>query len=602
MNNSAVVNLVKNYRWRSFFVRYFFLTFIPFLALFMATSIILYFNSANRIQKDAEINARQVLSSVRYSLDNTFQMVNADCSSLLLMYDEMHYILASTNSADLVFAQTVRTMQTNMKAIIGGNDSLLSIYIYCSRSGYVVSSTTLSPSSPLPGFEDTGWFPQDAGDREIRIFRRKLGSGFSNKEVITICKPIFYGSNIDGYFVANIDSPKILQIFDASNTGMSEIYLLDPLKNILLSSGTGIASTRLDFKGLTFPAGAGIPAAVREGSVVTMVSGLTNASLYVVYAYDSSLGKEGMLSPIFFALMIFVLVLAAAAIAFFLTTKFYGVIFSILQIFQGSGRPPNTPGMDNELTFINNNILSVINRNKIIEDELVRNVFTLNLAQAKALQSQLNPHFIFNTIYLISSLEMAEHRRETAVTSALSLLADILRAALDGAEILVPLEREIEYSKKYLAIENLKYRNKLLVEWDIAPETLPLYVLKLSLQPLLENAVSHGLLPLKGERRLKITARAEDGQLFISIHDNGTGIDTKTLAQIKESMDRLALDREKHLGLHNTNQRLKLIFGEKYGCTIDSGRDGTEVTIVLPLLDSLSKKMVFERETQPYFP
>ncbi|MCL2352872.1 MAG: histidine kinase [Firmicutes bacterium] len=585
MRGSPLVSLIKNYRWRSFFVRYFFLTFIPFLALFIAVSVILYINSADRIKSDMRAGARQTLSAVSYSAENVFQSMNAYCAGLRLS-DDLSYVLALSDYSNLNFSQTVRTLQDNINdLIVGSNDYLLSVYIYCSRSGYVLSSTTLSPSSPLAGFDDTGWFL--SGDSGVRIFRRRLGSDFSNKDVITFCKPYFYGNKVDGYFVANIDCARLERIYGTFTSEKSELLLLDSDKNVLLSAGKDYFTAKPILDSLVLPEAFGQPAAAKSGSGVVMASGLKSAALYVVYAYDTSLEQGALLSPLLFALMALALVLAAATVAFFLTTKFYGVILNILQIFQGSGRLPRAPGKDDELTFINNNILSVINRNKMIENELVRNVFTLNLAQAKALQSQLNPHFIYNTVYLISSLEMAEHKRETDVTTALGLLADILRAALDSGEILVPLEREIEYSRKYLAIENLKNRNKLLVDWDIVQETLPLYVLKLSLQPLLENAVSHGLMPLRGERRLRISAWKDDGQLVIRIHDNGNGIDPKTLGQIRASMNSLAMDRERHLGLHNTNQRLKLIFGEKYGCSIDSGEGGTDVTITMPALDGL---------------
>jgi len=208
-------------------------------------------------------------------------------------------------------------------------------------------------------------------------------------------------------------------------------------------------------------------------------------------------------------------------------------------------------------------------------------------AQALSLQSQLNPHFLFNTLHIVSSIEMAEHKKDTPITIILSLLRDILSEALDTSETFITLEREIAFSQKYLQIINHKYENKILLELDIDHDAKKLFILKLSMQPLLENSVYHGLSGKSGERIIKLSAKKSGNDLKITVSDNGVGIPEETLSTISTKMEKTNIEHKENIGLANTNQRIKLIFGDSYGCKVYSDKNGATVEMLLPALESI---------------
>src|SRR5882672_7930082 len=146
------------------------------------------------------------------------------------------------------------------------------------------------------------------------------------------------------------------------------------------------------------------------------------------------------------------------------------------------------------------------------------------LAQAKlqALQMQLNPHFLFNTLHAISSLM---HRDVEVADRMITRLSDLLRYALESTDAQeVPLRQELDFLRRYLEIEQTRFGDRLAVRLEIAPETLDALVPNLLLQPLVENAIRHGIEPRAKPGRIELRARCENGQLKLEVRDNGVGL------------------------------------------------------------------------------
>ena len=173
------------------------------------------------------------------------------------------------------------------------------------------------------------------------------------------------------------------------------------------------------------------------------------------------------------------------------------------------------------------------------------------LAEAKlqALQMQLNPHFLFNTLHSISSLM---HRDVEAADRMIVRLSDLLRAALEGSDTQeVELQDELEFLKRYLEIEQTRLGDRLTVKMDIQPETLRARVPNLILQPLVENAIRHGIEPRARPGRIELRAQRQNGTLALEVKDNGTGLP-----------EGKAIDEG--VGLSNTRARLRGLYGEAH--------------------------------------
>jgi LytS/YehU family sensor histidine kinase len=169
-------------------------------------------------------------------------------------------------------------------------------------------------------------------------------------------------------------------------------------------------------------------------------------------------------------------------------------------------------------------------------------------AQLQALKMQLHPHFLFNTLHAISSLM---RRDVDAAERMIARLSDLLRLTLEnvGAQE-TSLRQELEFLESYLEIEKTRFRDRLQVKMDIEPETLDARVPNLILQPLVENAVRHGVAPHAAPGLIEISARLKENKLEIQVRDNGAGLPDARRAQIKEGV-----------GLANTRARLEQLYG-----------------------------------------
>jgi two-component system LytT family sensor kinase len=190
-------------------------------------------------------------------------------------------------------------------------------------------------------------------------------------------------------------------------------------------------------------------------------------------------------------------------------------------------------------------------------------------ASLQSLQRQLHPHFLFNTLHTISALI---HRDPEAADAMLGQLSDLLRLTLDriGTQE-VPLKQELDFVQKYVEIERTRFGDRLQVELDIPPETLDASVPNMILQPLVENAIRHGIARKVGGGRVDIIASRENGELHLVVRDTGPGI-----AESKPGLS-------KGVGLANTRSRLEHLFGERHrlGFSEPPG-GGLAVKIVIP--------------------
>lgn len=199
-------------------------------------------------------------------------------------------------------------------------------------------------------------------------------------------------------------------------------------------------------------------------------------------------------------------------------------------------------------------------------------------SEMKALQSQINPHFLYNTLdSIIWMIEINDNDGAILMTSA---LARLFRQAIGNSNVYVPIAQEIDYTKNYLIIQRMRYRDKVEFEFDIQDEVLEGKVIKLVLQPLVENALYHGLKYKKEQGLIRIKGYKVDNDIMLQVIDNGIGISKEELDKILEEDSRKS---GSGVGLANIQNRLQLIYGKEYGLTIESLEGiSTTVTIHIP--------------------
>lgn len=212
-------------------------------------------------------------------------------------------------------------------------------------------------------------------------------------------------------------------------------------------------------------------------------------------------------------------------------------------------------------------------------------------AEIRALQTQINAHFIYNVLEAIKTVAEIDNKYD--ISDYLTALGRLMRYSMHWSNVYVTLKQEIDYIRNYLALMNLRCENKIDVNIMLRDDFVHLEVLKMTIQPIVENAINHGLAPKNWQGKLEIKAYEVSRKLYIEVMDSGVGMSPKQLELLEESIgvdspnDAEDLNRS-GIGMKNVNERIKLFYGEEYGLKIESKEsEFTKVWIILPFRKGL---------------
>ena len=241
---------------------------------------------------------------------------------------------------------------------------------------------------------------------------------------------------------------------------------------------------------------------------------------------------------------------------------------------------------DDELAVLNTSFNQMLEKiGQLVEDIRIEQM-NLRQAELKLLQAQINPHFLYNT--LDSIIWLAEAGEKYQVVQVVSALSDFFRTTLSKGRDYITLQEEATHIRSYLQIQRIRYRD--ILEYDIRiPQELMQYpILKLTLQPLVENALYHGIKNKRGVGHITVTGRSEEEKLIFCVRDDGIGMSSTQLDHVRAMVRGERQDSEvsSGFGLFNVNQRLQLNYGAEYGLDIDSVyEEGTLATVVIPVME-----------------
>lgn len=223
-----------------------------------------------------------------------------------------------------------------------------------------------------------------------------------------------------------------------------------------------------------------------------------------------------------------------------------------------------------------NNTLAELQKIMKINEEVTRQTV---ITEIKQLESQFNPHFLYNTLNTIKYMvDMAPDSAQEMITD----LSEILRYSIKVTSSQTLLKEDLEYTRHYLAILQYRFGDMLRCSLEISPETLDCMVPKLIVQPIIENAIKYGFRS-RASLEIHISAELRGGELVLTIRNNGTGMQPERLAEVRGQLESEDYMGREHIGLYNIHRRIQLLYGRDYGLSIESSPDeGTEVTIRVP--------------------
>ncbi|WP_304944115.1 sensor histidine kinase [Vallitalea guaymasensis] len=229
--------------------------------------------------------------------------------------------------------------------------------------------------------------------------------------------------------------------------------------------------------------------------------------------------------------------------------------------------------------------------NKIIETNLLQRYFKVQLSERKykqktlellAMNSQINPHFLYNTLETIYWKAFEFTKKPNKITDMIEDLSDILKYSLHAEKEQVTIKEEIENTKSYIKLQKVRYLDKFQVIWEYDEEILENKIIRLALQPIIENSIYHGIKEKEGNSEIRIRIHREGEYIKFQIMDNGLGIKKNRLIEIREKLEMEDPPRG-HIGILNTNKRLSLMYGIESKLYIDSEyQEGTTVHFSVP--------------------
>lgn len=291
-------------------------------------------------------------------------------------------------------------------------------------------------------------------------------------------------------------------------------------------------------------------------------------------------------------LILFILVLINSYISSRITNPIKELEKSVGILEEGDLETAVSIGGSYEIQHLGNSIKNMAIQIRVLMDDIVTEHEAKRKQEFDTLQSQINPHFLYNTLDII--VWMIENEQKNEAVKAVTALARFFRISLSKGKSVITVRDELEHVRSYLMIQHMRFKNKFSYEIQAEEECMELTSLKLILQPLVENAIYHGMEFMDGEGEIKLSVMRKGEDLIIRVSDNGLGMTEGQVQSLFSDAVHVTSAKGSGIGVKNVNERIKLYFGERYGLTIDSEPDeGTTITILLPAVPYDS---VLERE------
>ena len=278
--------------------------------------------------------------------------------------------------------------------------------------------------------------------------------------------------------------------------------------------------------------------------------------------------------------VVFLLAIINSYISTKITTPIEQLERSVNEIEEGKLETEVSIGGSYEIRHLGASIQNMARQIRRLMEDIVAEHESKRKNEFDVLQSQINPHFLYNTLDII--VWMIENEKQSEAVRVVTALARFFRISLSKGKSIIPVKDELEHVRSYLMIQHMRFKNRFTYSIEADDSVLDYASLKLILQPLVENAIYHGMEFMDGDGEIRVRVLEKDGDLIMTVSDNGLGMTKEQVERILSDMGHVPSKRGSGIGVRNVNERIKLYFGKEYGLSIESELDvGTTVTIRL---------------------
>ncbi|MBS5283311.1 MAG: sensor histidine kinase [Clostridiales bacterium] len=567
--------------------------FIYFTVMALAASICMglsfYARMSSQLEASRQEESQILISQLNRSVDSYLRTIMK--LSDTLYYSVIKNVDLSTDSVN----RELMLLYDNNK------DSVESIALL-SGEGEILEAVPAARLNPRADAAKESWFQESLEQTENLHFSQPhvqhiFDSGDSQyRWVITVSRAVEITqgtSTSQGVLLVDIRYDSLKQIFNGVSLGQGGyVYLTDRQGNLICHPDAQLIDS-----GLKKENGAG-DAALRDGSheeefegqkrvVSVKTVGYTGWKLIgVMPEGGTSLNfiKTQILMVFIAGLILYILMIINSYISNRITGPIRKLEKSVNEIEEGNLETVVYTGGSYEVYHLGTSIQKMARQIRQLMDDIVAEHESKRKSEFDTLQSQINPHFLYNTLDII--VWMIENEKQDEAVKAVTALARFFRISLSRGKSIILARDELEHVRNYLMIQHMRYKNRFTYRIEAEEEVLGFASLKLILQPMVENAIYHGMEFMDGDGEILIRAWKEEGWLFFEVRDNGLGMTEEQVENLFSDTGHVSSRRGSGIGVKNVNQRIKLYFGKEYGLTIQSEPDeGTAVRICLPAVD-----------------
>lgn len=541
----STLELVKIYRWDSLIFKFgkniAFYVFIPFFII----CIVIFFFYANEYKKKDMEEFIYVSSYITSDISNVFENIdkNVIFMSSNRIINEYLKIEELENYNHQNYRNYIDTLEI-LDAFVITSKNIDEVYLFSYESDCLISSKA---RGKVYDYSDDAWYNYMKENNDTNFY-------IEENEKLYIVRDINYNS---GFAVFTVKSNSFTENYDDYG-----IVFENKDKKNTFKTEEGI-----------FEKNGHVYSVKRYGEIKTVIS----------KKFENTYLRKSMILIIIFC--IFAAFLFAVIIISVISLISYRNIEDIINTIHKNDFKGQRENGD-EISYIIRNIMRVNKENEELGNTLVKNFLEIKKLNSVILQNQISPHFLMNTLNTVNMIILSVMKKKNDATDAVSLLSELFRDILNTNVYTFTIAEEISYCDKYLAIEKI-LDDSFDVTYDIEDEIKEISIPKLLIQPIIENSIRHGVKYLDDDTRGRIHIEVKKGgnDVIIKVFDNGPLRSDNMIDEINMKLkDDTIKDNEKQkVGLLNTNRRIKLLYGDNYGATLERKENLTVVKITIPL-------------------
>lgn len=579
--------------------KYFLSNFTLSMSVLLILGIIMVIALSVIVHGDLRVKEEENVQTYLSLVSNNFNTLINDASTQLSLVEynndlsEFEKQISKENASPSMYAK-LNSAWTELSQTMSRKEFVSNVFFYIRGMSAIYSLTKNYPDISNTNEQLLDKYLKKAISKPLWIEKRELLSNTDNsdKDVISIFRryPYLSGVNVRGLIIVDIKAScfhDVISLIPHYEQGY--FYILDDEKNVVYCSESCDPDTGKEFADIGNRKSA-VRSVNGESYFITCYD-TNNSPMQLTYVfalpYSLMIARLSYITR-YSVLFLFIAIVAALILASIYARNSYRPIKAMTDAivsYELSGqveyKPPRGFGSDNEFDYVIDKFMQTVLRESEAESKLVNEQLLLKESKLHMLQSQINPHFLYNVLEMINWEAVSNMGQNNSVSMMLRSLSEFFRYITDTRTNEVRLETELYYLQKYLDICTMLYSDRISFEVNIEPGIGQYAVLRLLIQPFVENAIMHGLKNITEDGKVQISVCQQDDRLIITISDNGSGMSDE---QITHLLSEDEVQTNKHISaINNILKRIKLHYGPEYGLTINSEiGEGTIIIVTLP--------------------